>query len=203
MTSSAAAATTLRAHFNAAVDEAPRQLTQERLMLPAWRITPRKQWPSGLESCAHLSGRIGDGPEPGRAIGRLTDLGWGRAPATPCSTNPTAKCRRMCAAALRCSPPGTGRPDGTAVLALDSIHIQSFIASWPVNWARLGRLVDLGGCGMRPATAGSAPTSAYRVAPLMDVVGALIRRRLLQRADRCCSSMMYRYRVTLTMAARV
>ena len=60
------------------VDEGAAALTEERLMRPGVEITPRKQWPSGLGKLGvTLSGRIGDGPAPGRAIGRLTDLGWG------------------------------------------------------------------------------------------------------------------------------
>ena len=47
-------------------------------MRPGVEITPRKQWPSGLAKLGvNLSGKIGDGPSPGRVIGRLTDLGWG------------------------------------------------------------------------------------------------------------------------------
>ncbi len=47
-------------------------------MRPGVEITPRKQWPSGLGKLGlNLSGRIQDGPSPGRVIGRLTDLGWG------------------------------------------------------------------------------------------------------------------------------
>ena len=47
-------------------------------MRPGVELTPRKQWPSGLAKLGvDLSGKIGDGPAPGRVIGRLTDLGWG------------------------------------------------------------------------------------------------------------------------------
>src|SRR5690606_4600723 len=49
---------------------------RERLARPGVEIDPRKQWPTGLPD---LSGRIkaGLGAEPGRALGRLTDIGWG------------------------------------------------------------------------------------------------------------------------------
>src|SRR5207244_9163866 len=43
-------------------------------------ITPRRQWPTGLPAIGvPLSGRIppGEQPLPGRALARLTDLGWG------------------------------------------------------------------------------------------------------------------------------
>ena len=61
-------------------------------MRPGVEITPRKQWPSGLSNLGiTLSGKIGDGPAPGRVIGRLTDLGWG-ARLRRSSTNPTVTC---------------------------------------------------------------------------------------------------------------
>src|SRR4029078_8597717 len=41
-------------------------------------LTPRKQWPSGLSKLGvHVSGKIGDGPAPGRVIGRAAHPGWG------------------------------------------------------------------------------------------------------------------------------
>ena len=156
------------ARFGAVVDEGAATLMQERLMRPGVEITPRKQWPSGLAKLGvTLSGRIGDGPEPGRAIGRLTDLGWG------------PRLRR-----LLDEPDGEVPPDvvqaavkvlaawdwatrPTAVLALDSDKHPVLIASFARELARLGRLTDLGvlryAVGHRPVTAAN---SAYRVAAL-------------------------------------
>ena len=65
-------------HVSADVDAGATEDTRQRLMRPGVELTPRKQWPSGLAKFGvELSGKIGDGPAPGRAIGRLTDLGWG------------------------------------------------------------------------------------------------------------------------------
>jgi len=65
-------------HISADVDETEAQDTRQRLMRPGVELTPRKQWPSGLGKLGvHVSGKIGDGPAPGRVIGRLIDLGWG------------------------------------------------------------------------------------------------------------------------------
>ena len=47
---------------------------------PGVEIAPRKQWPSGMaELGVPVSGRIGadELAEPGRVIGRLSDIGWG------------------------------------------------------------------------------------------------------------------------------
>ncbi|BBY57917.1 ATP-dependent DNA helicase RecQ [Mycolicibacterium sarraceniae] len=156
------------AHFSVAVNDEATALVQERLMRPGVEIAPRKQWPSGLAKLGiELSGRIGDGPEPGRAIGRLTDLGWG------------PRLRR-----LLDEPDGDVPPDvvqaavkvlaawdwgtrPTAVLALDSDSHPVLIASLARELARLGRLTDLGvlryAAGRRPV---SAANSAYRVAAL-------------------------------------
>ena len=77
---------------SADVDAGDTEDTRERLMRPGVELTPRKQWPSGLAKLGvDLSGRINDGPAPGRAIGRLTDLGWG-ARLRRCSTTPMPRC---------------------------------------------------------------------------------------------------------------
>ncbi|HEV2633714.1 MAG TPA: RecQ family ATP-dependent DNA helicase [Actinocrinis sp.] len=50
------------------------------LAKPGVEIAPRKLWPTGMTALGvQLSGRIpeSDAAEPGRALGRLTDLGWG------------------------------------------------------------------------------------------------------------------------------
>jgi ATP-dependent DNA helicase RecQ len=51
-----------------------------RLARPGVEIAPRKMWPTGLGAVGvPLSGRIPAGEQalPGRALGRLSDLGWG------------------------------------------------------------------------------------------------------------------------------
>ncbi|MET0998807.1 MAG: DEAD/DEAH box helicase [Marmoricola sp.] len=52
----------------------------ERLRRPGVTIAPRKMWPSALTNLGiDLKGKITEGAEPGRAVGRLTDLGHGQA----------------------------------------------------------------------------------------------------------------------------
>jgi ATP-dependent DNA helicase RecQ len=51
-----------------------------RLHRPGVTLAPRRMWPSGMaELGVALSGRISaaDAAEPGRCVGRLTDIGWG------------------------------------------------------------------------------------------------------------------------------
>ncbi|WP_037056902.1 RecQ family ATP-dependent DNA helicase [Pseudonocardia asaccharolytica] len=52
----------------------------ERIGRPGVELAPRKQWPAGMrELGVAASGRIpaGELAEPGRVIGRLSDIGWG------------------------------------------------------------------------------------------------------------------------------
>ncbi len=59
----------------AAVEQA-----SSRLRRPGVTVAPRKMWPSALANLdLELKGKIADGAEPGRAVGRLTDLGHGQA----------------------------------------------------------------------------------------------------------------------------
>lgn len=56
------------------------QAAAERLTRPGIEVAPRKMWPSGMKDIGvPLSGRIGAGEQAasGRAIGRLSDIGWG------------------------------------------------------------------------------------------------------------------------------
>ena len=57
---------------------------------PASSVEPRKMWPTALANLGiDLKGKIAEGAEEGRAVARLTDLGYGQAlrelfaPATP------------------------------------------------------------------------------------------------------------------------
>jgi ATP-dependent DNA helicase RecQ len=51
----------------------------DRLRRPGVTIAPRKMWPSALVNLGiDLKGKIGEGASPGRAVGRLTDLGHGQ-----------------------------------------------------------------------------------------------------------------------------
>jgi ATP-dependent DNA helicase RecQ len=59
----------------AAVEEAGARLSR-----PGVVIEPRRMWPAALGNLGvDLKGRITDGPSPGRAVARLTDLGYGQA----------------------------------------------------------------------------------------------------------------------------
>lgn len=154
--------------FDAAVDAAAAEATRERLMRPGVEITPRRQWPSGLARLGlELSGRITDGPEPGRVIGRFTDLGWGvrlrRLLDEPDQQVPEEVVR----AAVRVLADWDWRTRPTAVLGLDSATHPVLIGSLADRLAELGRLTRLDDLRYAPGRrATTAANSAYRVAAL-------------------------------------
>ena len=52
---------------------------EERLRRPGVTLAPRKMWPTALANLGvDLKGKIAEGAEEGRAVGRLTDLGHGQ-----------------------------------------------------------------------------------------------------------------------------
>ncbi|MEO6792725.1 MAG: RecQ family ATP-dependent DNA helicase [Mycobacterium sp.] len=154
--------------FTAEVDAAVAEATRERLMRPGVEITPRRQWPSGLAKLGvKLSGRITDGPQPGRVIGRLTDLGWGarlrRLLEEPDREVPDEVVRA--AVTVLAGWDWQDRP--TAVLGLDSATHPVLIGSLTDRLAEVGRLAHLGTLRYAPdRRASAAANSAYRVAAL-------------------------------------
>ncbi|TQS44861.1 RecQ family ATP-dependent DNA helicase [Cryptosporangium phraense] len=66
--------------LSADTDEASLSAATDRLSRPGVPVETRKMWPTGMAAMGvELKGKIpaGEQAEPGRAIARLTDLGWG------------------------------------------------------------------------------------------------------------------------------
>jgi ATP-dependent DNA helicase RecQ len=131
-------------------------------------LTPRKQWPSNMGKLGvDLSGRIVDGPAPGRVIGRLTDLGWGARLRRILDEPDGEVSDDVVAAAVKVLASWDWATRPTAVMALDSDAHPRLIASLAHRLAELGKLTDLGvlryAPERRPVTAAN---SAYRVAAL-------------------------------------
>ena len=62
------------------VPDASAAAARERLLRPGVEVEPRRMWPTGLKALGlDVAGKIPATltAEPGRAIGRLTDIGWG------------------------------------------------------------------------------------------------------------------------------
>ncbi|WP_036499539.1 MULTISPECIES: RecQ family ATP-dependent DNA helicase [Nocardia] len=156
--------------FDTSVDAGEVATIRARLDRPGIDLLPRKQWPTGLSKLGvPLSGKISDGPEVGRVLGRLSDLGWGQrlrtlldAPDGPAPDHIVD----ACIAVLR-EWKWTQRPG--AVMALQSATHPVLAADLAVRLARIGRLTDLGVLHTRPDRPPvSAANSAHRVAALFD-----------------------------------
>jgi ATP-dependent DNA helicase RecQ len=156
------------ARYSAEVDSTALDAVRDQLQRPGVELTPRKQWPSGMDKLGvELSGRINDGPSVGRTIGRLTDLGWGarlkRLLDEPDGPVPPEVLR----AAVTVLAAWSWETRPTAIMGLDSLTHPVLIGSVVDGLSQLGRLTNLGtlryGPGRRPMTAAN---SAYRVAAL-------------------------------------
>ena len=158
------------ARYDTEVDLAAVDAARDRLARPGIDISPRLQWPTGMAKLGiDLSGRITDGPATGRAIGRLTDLGWG------------VRLRRLLSAADEPVPADVlaatvavlaswsweSRP--VAVMGVDSSTHPVLIGSLVDGLAEVGRLRNLGTLRYRPGRRPvAAANSAYRVMALED-----------------------------------
>jgi len=66
----------------ASVSSRTEEFARDRLRRPGVTVTPRRLWPTGMAALGiDATGRIpaGVAAEPGRSVGRLTDIGWGGA----------------------------------------------------------------------------------------------------------------------------
>ncbi|OLB77628.1 MAG: recombinase RecQ [Actinobacteria bacterium 13_2_20CM_2_71_6] len=140
-------------------------------------LAPRRQWPTGLAAIGvELSGRIpaGEQPMPGRALGRLSDLGWGerlrRLLADEAADGPVpdevfAGVVRALADWARGDDPWPARPAG--LVAIGSRRRPALVGSLAERIAAVGRLPLLG--VLPPVDAGPGAgraNSARRVAAL-------------------------------------
>jgi ATP-dependent DNA helicase RecQ len=67
--------------WSADVAQAGAEAARQRLLRPGVEVEPRKMWPAGMKDLG-IDGASGKIPvsltaEPGRVLGRLTDVGWG------------------------------------------------------------------------------------------------------------------------------
>jgi ATP-dependent DNA helicase RecQ len=145
----------------------------DRLLRPGVEITPRRMWPTGMAGLGlDVAGKIGPevSAEPGRALGRLTDLGWGprlrallddRVPDGPVPEDLVAAVVKVLAAW-----DWAQRPAG--VVTVPSRARPQLVGSLAARVAEIGRIPHLGGLGYQPGTrldrpAGRQYNSAQRL----------------------------------------
>jgi ATP-dependent DNA helicase RecQ len=157
-------------HRTAEVSGAGAAEARERLNRPGVEITPRRMWPTGMKD-EGIAGRIPANlqAEPGRALGRLTDIGWGNrlrgmladgAPDGPVPDDVFAAVVTVLTAWNWAE-----RPVG--VVAMASLSRPKMIADLARRVAEIGRLPYLGEVGY--AAGGPGPrrhNSAQRVRTL-------------------------------------
>ena len=159
------------------VPETSATAARERLLRPGVQVEPRRMWPTGLKALGlDVAGKIPatQTAEPGRAIGRLTDIGWGSmlrtllaegAPDEPVTEPVMAAAIKVLAAW-----DWAQRPAG--VLTLPSRTRPRLITSFGQRLASVGRLPYLGALAYT-GDAGPGPrrhNSAQRLSSLWHVL---------------------------------
>ncbi|PXY22021.1 RecQ family ATP-dependent DNA helicase [Prauserella flavalba] len=151
-------------HWPTDVSEQSTEATREQLSKPGVEITPRRQWPTGMASLdIALSGRIGkaEQAEPGRVVGRLTDVGWGgrlrELVGTQASDGPLPDPVFQACVSVLAAWDWAGRP--AAVVAIDSHTRPQLVREVATRLAQIGKLPLLGAIesqGPPPRRANSA-----------------------------------------------
>ncbi|MET7863776.1 RecQ family ATP-dependent DNA helicase [Micromonospora taraxaci] len=166
--------------FVADVSTAALAAAQTFLGRPGVEIAPKKLWPTGLDAVGvPLKGRIAPAEQalPGRAVGRLSDLGWGgrlrdlvgpEAPDAPVPDDVAGAVVEVLKAWAHGDDPWPRRP--VAVVAVGSRRRPLLVGSLAERIAAVGRLPLLG--QVTPAgaggTGGPRGNSAQRVRALHD-----------------------------------
>ncbi|MFC4589369.1 RecQ family ATP-dependent DNA helicase [Sphaerisporangium corydalis] len=142
---------------------------RERLQRPGVDVDPRRQWPIGLKELG-LSGRIRPewAAEPGRALGRLTDIGWGnslrRLLATGAPDGPVPD--EVFAAVVKVLSSWRWAERPVSVVTVPSSTRPLLVASLGERLAAIGRLTFLGSLTYRQGPPGRQHNSAQRVRAL-------------------------------------
>jgi ATP-dependent DNA helicase RecQ len=143
---------------------------------PGVHIAPRRMWPTGLGALGvPLSGKIpaGELAEAGRAVGRLSDLGWGprlrsllSAADSPVPDDVFQAVVDVLREWARGENPWPARPVG--VVAIASRGRPQLVASLAERIAQVGRLPRLGTVTVAAAGEDGRANSAQRVLALYD-----------------------------------
>src|SRR6516164_4426249 len=148
------------------------ELARDRLRRPGVTVTPRRLWPTGMAALGiAATGRIPAeaAAEPGRSVGRLTDIGWGsplrKVLADGAPDEPVPGELFDAVLAVLAAWDWGERPAG--VVTLPSRSRPRLIAELGQRIAAAGRLSYLGALGYRNgAPPGSQYNSAQRLAAL-------------------------------------
>jgi ATP-dependent DNA helicase RecQ len=149
------------------------QRTLRRVGVP---VDPRSQWPSGMSRLGvDLRGRIGpdERVEEGRAVARLTDLGWGvrlREVLTRVGDADGPADDRVLAACVEVLAGWDWAVRPAAVVSVPSLRRPQLVASVAARLAGLGQLPDLGPLALTHDRSPGEPggNSAFRLAAVTE-----------------------------------
>jgi ATP-dependent DNA helicase RecQ len=152
------------------VPEAGRTAARERLLRPGVEVEPRRMWPTGM---TEAKGKIPAGmlAEPGRALGRLTDIGWGTTLRTVLASGAADEpvTEELVRAVVKVLAAWQWAERPAAVMTLPSLTRPVLIGSLGERIAAVGRLTYLG--SLRYRGGGPGPrrhNSAQRLRSLWD-----------------------------------
>lgn len=149
------------------ISDAARNQAQQVLSRPGVELAPRRMWPTGLHNLGiQLKGKIKLQAEPGRALARLTDLGWGptlrelQDPETPDAAVPD----RLVKAVVEVLADWDWAQRPVAVVAMPSPNRPQLVTSLAQSIAKIGQLPYLGALDWHGPVPVPAANSAFRLA---------------------------------------
>ncbi|MCW2506751.1 MAG: recombinase RecQ [Actinomycetia bacterium] len=155
--------------YSLAVPEEATQAARERLARPGMVIEPRLLWPTAMKALGvPLTGKIppGEQADPGRALGRLSDLGWGtrlRALLDP-STEDGPLPPDVFAGVVQVLAGWGWERRPSAVVSVASRTRPQLVRSLAQRIAETGRMPYLGEAVRTPGPEGGRANSAQRLA---------------------------------------
>jgi ATP-dependent DNA helicase RecQ len=150
------------------VPETGSQAARERLLRPGVEVDARRMWPTGM---AQVKGKIPDAmmAEQGRALGRLTDIGWGNTLRTLLAGPDEPVPPQIVDAVVKVLAAWRWADRPTAVMTVPSLSRPVLVGSLGKRIAAIGRLEYLG--SLRYRADGPGPrrfNSAQRLGTLWD-----------------------------------
>jgi ATP-dependent DNA helicase RecQ len=130
-------------HWSAEVPDTGSAAARDRLLRPGVEVEPRRMWPTGM---TEVKGKIAAGElaEPGRALGRLTDIGWGTTLRTLFAEPDQPVPPRLVDAVVKVLTAWDWAERPTAVMTLPSLTRPVLVGSLGERISAVGRLPYLG-----------------------------------------------------------
>ncbi|MFD0202333.1 MULTISPECIES: RecQ family ATP-dependent DNA helicase [Saccharothrix] len=153
---------------SAEVSDAAASAARERLLRPGVEVEPRKMWPTGMAAAGvSLSGKIppGEVAATGRALGRLTDIGWGNRLRSLFAAEDQEIPEDVLAACVKVLSAWGWADRPVGVVTVGSRSRPALVGSFGQRIAGVGRLPLLGQVWLGPAT--RRANSAQRLAGLV------------------------------------